>query len=183
MHRAGASILILVLSASCVYAQEDLVLINSGIGGIRICHPLSVVDSVFPGARDTVLSINEVVDGWPAKVVYVDAKEWILFYGKTADMIWRITTNSPNVQTLGGPRAGMTLGDVQDDGLSFDTVWTPFANHELYVFLYEIYLHIQGSASEATRERTALPTGVQAMRREDRIVALSAGSGCVRVDQ
>jgi hypothetical protein len=173
---------ILVFSALCLYAQDDLVLTNGGIGGIRICDPLSAVDSVYPSARDTVLSINENVDGWPAKIVHLDTNQWILFYGESADMIWRVTTNSPTVETLGGPQVGMTVGELQDQRISLDTVRTPMADHELFASLYELIVHIQRSDAEM-QEQAAIPTGVANVRLGDRIVALSAGSGCVRVNQ
>ncbi|MGD8869419.1 MAG: hypothetical protein PVI01_17500 [Gemmatimonadales bacterium] len=172
---------IFVFAALFLYAQDDVVLTNGGIGGIRVCDPLSAVDSVFPAARDTVLSINEVVDGWPAKIVHLDANQWILFYGESADMIWRVTTNSPTVETLGGPRVGMTLGELQDQRISLDTVRTPMGDHELFASLYELVVHIQRSDADI-EEQTAIPTGVANVRLGDRIVAISAGSGCVRVD-
>ncbi len=114
-HFALASVW-LILAAATAVAQADSTISVRGIGGVRLCQPMSTVHDRFSLARDTVIESEGVK--WPAKVVPVGGGHQILFEASWIDTshVWRIGTNSAGYRTRHGYRVGMTLGDVRARG-------------------------------------------------------------------
>jgi hypothetical protein len=113
-HFALAGIL-LILRTTTAVSQADSTISVRGIGGFRLCQPMSTVRPRFPLARDTIIESEGAK--WPAKVVPAGDGQ-ILFEASWIDTthVWRIGTNSARYPTPHGYRVGMTLGDVRARG-------------------------------------------------------------------
>jgi len=111
LHRFCSTIVWLLLSIGWAAAQGDFIISASGVGGVRLCQPLSVVRDRFPTARDTVIQ-SESLEKWPAKIVHLTKGENVLFESSWIDTthIWRASTNSLRYRTKRGYRVGTTLG-------------------------------------------------------------------------
>jgi hypothetical protein len=110
---------------ACSGAQADNHLITgSQIAGIRICDPLSRIDSAFARARDTLIIGEDGETGWASKIVHVALGEWILFESSWVDSlrVWRVSTNSPRFRTRRQLRVGSSIRDVlaTRDSLDFE---------------------------------------------------------------
>src|SRR6266571_4684203 len=95
MRHLALGTLLLAVTTTMAAAQRDSTISVQGIGGVRLCQPLSAVPDRFPLARDTVMESEGV--RWPAKVVPLSGGWEIVFEASWIDTshVWHISTNRP----------------------------------------------------------------------------------------
>ena len=93
---------------------------GTSLAGVNLCDPLTRVDSVFPAARDTVVTSEG--EGWPSRIVALSPDAYMLFESSWADTlhVWRISTNSTRFQSRGGLRVGQTIDRLIANGDSLE---------------------------------------------------------------
>ena len=165
--------------AQSLGAQTPVVLDSNALGPIRACAPLSVVNRVFPSARDTVIR-GEDNSPWPAKVVSLDSSTWLTVESSWADTlhVWTIRTNSSRFHTRRGYRVGMRLGNLIAKGEHFTA---EIAEGQLGLTLVSEGIGVGIDARSAAQFPDDWPAGQDATTRlnpDAIITVLAAGGSC-----
>ena len=105
------------LSFNSIDRGNDYLIDSTKMGDIKLCDNISSIIKRYKTCTDTIFSGDEEGVTWKGKKVVLSDNYWILIEASWIDStkIWRISTNSPNYQTINGYRVGDSISKIKQN--------------------------------------------------------------------